>query len=233
MPAQSFLLVTLAADCLIFVFVGYFFLVFRKREAELKKRESKADTEYHAVVDNALNKERKILDDATSEADKIVNDAKYVNREISEKVNQALQKMVVDIQKDATDSATNFLGKYQEALKQMSGQSLSGYQKITRDMETDLQNFAGELEAALKNMGLSLGVDLQNQIKNFHESLLPGLEKELEAYKQLRLKQADQTINQVIQRVSQEILNKSMTISDHQALMTEALERAKKEGVFD
>jgi hypothetical protein len=82
-------------------------------------------------------------------------------------------------------------------------------------------------------MAKGLGVDLQKQIKDFHESLLPGLEKELEIYKQVRFKQADQTITEVVQKVAQEILNKSLTVSDHQAIMLEALEKAKKEGVFD
>jgi vacuolar-type H+-ATPase subunit H len=233
MPAQMFEIIHLVADILIFAFVGYFFLVFRRREEDLKLKESKADTQYHQVVDNALNKERKILDDATVEADKIINDARYVNRDLGEKVNQALLKMVTDIQTDAVNASNNFLNSYQSSLGQLSVQSLSNYQNISKALETDLQKFARDLETALAEMAKGLGTDLQKQIKDFHESLLPALEKELEAYKQMRIKQADQTITEVVQRVAQEVLNKSLTIPDHQALLTEALEKAKKEGVFD
>lgn len=233
MPAQIFQIITLVTDVLMFIFVGYFFLVFRKRESELKEKENKSDTEYHRVVDNALNKERRILDDATTEADKIISDARYVNRDTGEKVNQALVKMVTYIQKDAEDAANNFLGSYESTLKQLSLQSLSSYQEITRKMAGDLQIFSKELEGSLTSMARGLGEDLQKQIKMFHDSLLPGLEKELEVYKQMRFKQADQTITAVVQQVAQEILNKSITVSDHQAIMIEALEKAKKEGVFD
>jgi hypothetical protein len=74
--------------------------------------------------------------------------------------------------------------------------------------------------------------ELQKQTATFRDSLLPQMEQELDEYKKIRLQQADRTITQVIQEVSQEILNKSISLDDHQRLLIEALEKAKKEGVF-
>ena len=36
----------------------------------------------------------------------------------------------------------------------------------------------------------------------------------------------------IIQKASQEILNKSLSLDDHRQLITEALEKAKNEGLF-
>jgi hypothetical protein len=233
MPAHLFEIITLIADFLMIVYVAYFFLWFKEREDELAKKEGKADTEYHQVVDNALNKERKIIEDATAEADKIISDAKFVNKDTSDKVNQALQVMVTNIQKDAAGAANNFLSDYQTTLSELSKQSLASYKGISAGLSEDLKKFSLELESALKSMAEGLSQDLQKQVKDFHDSLLPALNKELEEYKQLRIKQADQTITQIVQKVSQDLLNRSLTIPDHQALMVEALEKAKKDGVFD
>jgi hypothetical protein len=59
------------------------------------------------------------------------------------------------------------------------------------------------------------------------------MQKELDGYKQSRINQIEQMISRVIQEASQEILNKSISVDDHQKLLMESLEKAKKEGVFD
>jgi len=66
-----------------------------------------------------------------------------------------------------------------------------------------------------------------------YNPLIPEIEKELETYKQQRMKSIDQTVMTIIQKASQEIFNKSLSAGDHQSIVIDALEKAKKEGVFD
>lgn len=119
--------------------------------------------------------------------------------------------MVIDIQKEAFDTAKNFITNYQLSLKQLSAESLVEFQNIVKGLETDLSQ----------------------QVKQFHEVLLPQLEKELEAYKQNRLQQTDKIVAQIVQKASREIINKAISLEDHQSLVTDALEKAKKQGAFD
>ncbi len=233
MSALVLQVMNLIADALVFIFVGYFFIEYKNREQDLKKKENKVDADYHQVVDTALSKERKILEDATSEADKIITDAKVLNADSKELVNQALQKMVVAMQQEVTDEANNFLKSYQVSIQQLSMQSIYNYQSITKGLEIDLQKIADDLKVNLVNISNGLQADLAKQINEFHTTLLPAMQKELDEYKNIRFKQADKTINEVIQRVGVELLNKSITVEDHKTLMVEALEKAKKEGVFD
>jgi hypothetical protein len=206
------------ADLIVFFFAGYYLFKFMKREKqleekekELEKKEGKIDTDYHQVVDNALNKERKILEDAVSEADAIITKTQYVTQNSKEMVNKALQEIVVDVKKEAINVARNFINDYQNSIKQIAAQSLNNFQSVTHELE----------------------LNLQKQIKDFHETLFPKLEKEVEAYKQERLKEVDRTANIIIQKVSQKVLNKSIPLEDHNNLIIESLEKAKKEGVFD
>jgi hypothetical protein len=167
---------TIIADLLIFVFVAYYFLKFRAKEKELDRKEGKIDTDYHQIVDNALARERKILEDATGEATRIIQGAQAISDASKQAVNIALESIVKNIQGETGNVAKEFMGNYQTSLKQLSDQSLSDLKKITGGLETDL---AG-------------------QIKEFHEKMLPQLEQELEEYKQARLKQIEETINRVI-----------------------------------
>jgi hypothetical protein len=208
----------LFADLIIIYFVGYYLLKFTKKERQLEEKEKKleekqgkVDTVYHQVVDNALSKERKILGDATDEAETIINKTQFVSQESREVVNKALEEMVTGIRKEADDIGRQFIVDYKNYLAKLS--------------ETSLGNF--------ENIAKEFGADLEKQIKDFRKTLLPALEKELEDYKQERIKTADKAINVIVQKVSQKALNKSIPIEDHNDLVMESLEKAKKEGIFD
>lgn len=244
MPNLPFQILTITADLVLFLFVGYYFFRLRAKEKELLKKETLIDSNYHQIVDTALSKERRILEDATLEANKLMETAaheanqilagsKYINEASKQTVDQALNKMVADIQsisqqtkqtvdqtlhKMADDIQTEaratsqaFMQSYQASLKQVAAKSLQDVENVTKELETDLQK----------------------QVKAFHENLLPTLEKELAAYKKTRMEQTDKSITRIVQKVSQEILNKSISLDDHQELVLSSLEKAKKEGVFD
>jgi vacuolar-type H+-ATPase subunit H len=211
LPDMFFQLLTIAADLAIFGFIWYYLWALKDKQKWLDEERKKTDTHYHHVVDEALAKERKILDDATREATQIIKNTEYLTTESKTEVEEALQKMEEQVEKDAGSTSHEFTKTYSTSLQKLANQSLLEYQHITRAM----------------------GQDLQEQTKKFKDSMLPQLQKELDDYKKIRLQQAERTITHVIQEVSQEILNKSLSLEDHQGLLIEALEKAKKEGAFD
>jgi len=198
-------------NLVIALFVVYYFMKLRSKEKDLETKETKIDTNYHQIVDDALTKERKILDDAAAEAGQIITQAQYVNTTSKQTIDQALQKMIADLEHDAQGAASEFKKSYGASLNEIATTSLQGFKGVAHELQTDLEK----------------------QIKEFHESLLPTMQKELEAYKQSRLKQAEHVITQIVQEASQDILNKSISFEDHQKLMIDSLEKAKKEGLFD
>lgn len=211
LPELVFEITSYLLNLIVALFVIYYLIRLRKKEKELEKKEAETDTNYHKVVDDALSKERKILTDATEEAQEIITNAQYINKSSQATVDHALSKMMQDIQSDAVTSAHDFKTSYQTSLQQVATTSISEFQQVIRELQSDLHK----------------------QIQEFHNTLLPGLQKELDAYKQSRMKQAEMTITRVVQEVSQDILNKSISFEDHQKLMLESLDKAKKEGLFE
>jgi hypothetical protein len=211
MPNLLFQFISITADLIIFIFIGLYLWKIRDEENDLKKKETKADVSYHQIIDDALGKERKIMEDAVSEADQIIINAEYIKKSSKEIVDKALQQMVAHIQKESIETAGKFMNSYSDSLKQLAATSL-----------TDFENVAKGLEG-----------DLQRQIREFRETLLPDLKKELDDYKQVRLKQSEEIINHVVQKAAQEVMNKTLSTEDHQKILTDALEKAKTEGVFD
>lgn len=208
LPFQA---ITIAADIVIFLFVGYYLIKLHKKEKELEAKETKVDTNYHQIVNDALSKERKILEDATREADQIITGAQYLSNSSKELVGQALQKIMTDTQANVASVSQEFMNAYSTYLKQIATNSLNDFSSTTKGMQSDMAR----------------------QIQEFHSTMLPKLEKELEEYKKERLRQTEQTITRVVQKASQEILNKTIPLEDHQNLIVDAMEKARQEGVFE
>ncbi|HSW47660.1 MAG TPA: hypothetical protein VLG67_01125 [Candidatus Saccharimonadales bacterium] len=229
MPTLPFDYITILADSAILVFVAYYFFRFNKIEKKLEEKENKSDIEYHKVVDDAFAKERKIIEDATGEAQHIIQDTKYITSSSKEDVDEALAKMIQDIHKDTLETARQFMENYKSSLSQISMRSQADFQEVAKGLAEGLR---GEVEA-FANSTRQLELDLQKQVKDFHDNLLPNIEKELDEYKKVRMKQTEQTITSIVQKASQEILNRSISLDDHEALIIESLEKAKREGAFD
>lgn len=183
----------------------------KNHEKELEEKEKKLESGYQQVIDNALNKERVILDDATKKANTILSNTQYVSNVSKDALNQALQNMIIGIQREAETSSNNSLTNYKDFLHQIAQKTLLDFQGSTKKFEDDMQK----------------------QMQGFRNSLLPTIQKELEAYKKERIDKADKIINSIIQEVAAKALNKSIPQEDHQKLIIESLEKAQKEGVFD
>jgi hypothetical protein len=193
------------------IFVAIYLLHLRSKEKKLQERENKVDTSYHQIVDEALSKERKIIEDASSEASKILSNTHQLNQSAVNVINQALQKMAEDIQKNASTTSQDYFVHYQNALKHIAQQTINELQSDTKTLQTDLQN----------------------QLKDFRNSFLPSIQKEVEEYKQTRFKEIDNSVRGIVERVTKDVLNKSIPTEDHEKLVLDSLEKARKEGIFD
>jgi hypothetical protein len=210
LPTTIIQVLTILADLVIFLFVCYYLWELRAKEKLIEKERQDTDASYHHVVDDALAKERKILEDAAFSSSQIIAGTKYVTSSSKESLDEAIQKMEGNLTHELGNTSGDFSKTYSASLQRLATQSLADFQSVVHNMQSDLQK----------------------QTTDFSATMLPGLEKELEEYKKIRLQQADRTITHVIQEVSQEILNKALPLDDHQQLLIEALEKAKKEGVF-
>lgn len=244
MPTLLYQVMTLVFDLSVVVFVVVYIIGVRKKEKEVFKKEGRIDSDYQQLIENSRAQEKQILDNAmnqsnqmmqitTHQANQILAGTQFISQSAKTSLDNALQKMVVEVQgtgstskialeqalqkiindvhKEAFDSGRDFSTSYQSSLKQITTISLTGFQNVTNELE----------------------LSLQQQIKEFRTSLLANLEKEIDSYKQSKIHRIDQASNVIVQRVAQEVLNKSLSLEDHQNLVIQSLEKAKKEGVFD
>jgi F0F1-type ATP synthase membrane subunit b/b' len=218
MPTAFLQLVTISSNLILFVFIGWFLWSLSKERTkveeslkELEKKEGVVDDNYKQVIDNALSKEKKIIEDATNKAGGILAGAQQISDTSRKTVEAALQQLASQLQQQAQTAAEQNLNNYKNYLNQLSEKSLNNFQVTTRSFEQDMEK----------------------QMKSFREALLPALQKEIDAYKLQKINDADKKVNIIIRNVSQKLLNKTITPEDHQKLIIDALDKARKERVFD
>ena len=211
MLSNLLLSIVLASNLIILCFITYYLVSLKNTKKRVEKKENEIDSNYHHVVDEALSKERKILDDATNEADQIISNAKYLTNEEKQEIDNTIKNLVINLQKEGEAISHSFTSEYSASVKQMSTESLTEF----------------------KNIMIELQTGLRAQIQQFNQSLLPQAEKEIETYKASRMQEIDKAVTQIIQKASQDIFNKSISTQDHEKLIMESLEKAKKEGLFN
>ena len=244
MPNLLFQVITVVFNLVIIVFVIFYLLNLRHKEKEIDRKIHKIDTDYdqvvghtssqqHQIVEGAMSQSNQIMQIATHQANQILAGAQYLSQTTKATLDaslhqmvtevqstsstskitleQAMQKIIVDVHREAFESGKQMATSYQSSLKKISDNSLSGFQNVTNELE----------------------LELSMQIKNFRQELLANIEKEVESYKAAKMRRVDQASVVLVERIAQQVLNKSLTIDDHENLVIKSLDKAKKEGVFD
>lgn len=244
MPTLLFQVITIVFNLVIVIFVVFYILNLRSKEKDLSHRENKLDEDFRSVVGSGMEREKQILENAVNQSSQIMNIAthqanqilagtQYLSQTSKASLETALQRMVVDVQnassnskitldqalqkiitdvhREAFDTGKDVTTSYQSSLKQLTANSLSGFENVTNELE----------------------LEMQKQIKDFRQSILTKMEGEVEQYKAAKVRRIDQASVVLVQRIAQEVLNKSLTIEDHENLVLKSLEKAKKEGIFD
>lgn len=64
-------------------------------------------------------------------------------------------------------------------------------------------------------------------------TLVAEAKEEIEKYKRGRLANIDQAVSDLVEKVSKDILNRTIVMEEHEELVWKALEEAKNEGIFE
>src|ERR1700733_13322667 len=158
LPTTLIQILTILADLVIFIFVCYYLWELRAKEKLIDKEKNETDTNYHHVVDDALAKERKILEDAAFSSSQIIAGTKYVTSSSKESLDEALQKMQGSLEHEVGSISQDFSRTYSTTIQHLATQSLTEFHTVVKAMESELQK----------------------QTKEFSSTMLPGLERELE-----------------------------------------------------
>jgi F0F1-type ATP synthase membrane subunit b/b' len=125
----------------------------------------------------------------------------------------------------------NSEGKIREMEEEIKNE-ISNFTK-TRSQIQDL--LTREAKSEIEKLSKSITEEISSIFRSTSEKLnerVSQAEKNIENYKERKLKELDQRIYQIIGEVAEKTIGKAIDLSTHEELVMEALEKAKKEKFF-
>jgi F0F1-type ATP synthase membrane subunit b/b' len=182
-----------------------------------------------------LRKERKERREAPRQTD--FQPQPYSANEISLRVSERFKKQLEEsveeeIKKNVGNLKNDFQRTSEEIIKNYQSQFKDGGQEIQKIVSEISQQAAEEI----KKVSGVLSEELAQKFGGIYQltkgtlnNKVAETEKEIENYKKERLKEIDRKIYQLLAKVAKKTIGKAIDLSDHEKLVIEALEKAKKE----
>lgn len=146
-------------------------------------------------------------------------------RQLEESVKEEIKKNIGNLKNDFQRTSEEIIKNYQSQFKGGDQEVQKVISEISRQVTEEIKKvsrtLSGELTQKFDEIYQSTKGALSNKVAE--------TEKEIENYKKQRFKEIDREIYQLIREVAKKTVGKSIDLSDHEKLVMEALEKAKKE----
>ncbi len=170
------------------------------------------------IIAKAQRKSEVLLENAVKEAELIISQTKNFRDE--------LQK---SLKEDVAYQASQFAQGYQGLLPEIKKYYQTGIDEQLRAFEDQLRVFTLDVEKTFKDKLDTLANLLRDQ--TLQEFTI--VQKELTDYKQAKMREIDERVKRIVKTAAAEVVGKTLSLADHQDLIMKALEKAKREGVFE
>jgi hypothetical protein len=199
-----------------------------KKEHEFQEKERKTINDYESVLKKAHNEAEQILDAATQTAQQILTETQTTNERINEDLNHVLQQLA---QKSlqTVNQETYVLGQnYQQKLSTVEASLENNAQQLIQTTQEDILKQLTQYHETFVKKATATETMLDKKT----QELLTQVDTEVAAYKKAEYEKLDQQIMGLMQKTYQEVLHRTMPDEIQHELIIEALEQARREGVF-
>lgn len=214
---QYYLVLTLFLIAALFVLnLSYLYYLYLKGK-RLEKKQRQLDAQSARVVKSAEDKAKTVIDKAVERARDTLLEAESFNQDILDKLEMSLRQ-----------TASEGL----KLIREESTQIDKGYKALAGDIKQEYVEQADQTLQSIKATAARELEDFRQVLKQETTAEFKQVKEEIERYKQVKFREVDEAAKALVLRVSEEVLGKAISLDDHERLVIEALEKAKKEGVF-
>jgi G:T/U-mismatch repair DNA glycosylase len=182
--------------------------------------------------------EKKILEDLINEQKRQISNFQQKLEEIAEKEKKQLLNFSQKLE-EKRDGIEEFMRKetleFVQSLIKEKGMISKEIGEIHQSLIKGKEEILKEIKTSGDRLIDELNKKISQTLDSFSESIkrkISEAETTIENYKKERLKEVDKEVYRMLISVSKKVIGRVIDISTHEKLVIEALEKAKKEGVF-
>lgn len=215
------------APFIFFALVAICAVLFLVVFALLRRGEVKKEVPGH-VLSDAEREAEAIVREAVEKAQETLADAQYIKGDLMQSIESSMRSIaesaVISFQDETKVAHKQFLELFGEVQNQYKQET----QKTVQALEVEA---ASEMDAFRKQLSAEI-IESQRKADLKAEEAYQVVMGELEEYKRKKMEELDTQVKSMVERVFVEVLGKSLTSSEHEKLVIEALDSAKRDGVL-
>lgn len=210
------------------VIVVIYFARSIKKYHEAGQLNSGANIEEANMLGEARDKAIKIIDEANNKGLDIIQKANLFVGQAHDNFNDQLKDVTSMHLKSFEKATSEFINLYSNVLQDLKSKNIEVFQNVSKNIEISTLEEVKKFKNTIEEETISSQKNLKSKIDE--EYLLA--KKDVENFRQNQLKMLDDNIYEILEKISILVLGHAIKISDHEELISQALDKAKKEGVF-
>lgn len=180
------------------------------------KEEQKLDPRFR-LLDEAEVSAKKMIQKALVRSSEIINSADLFNKE-----NLTYFQKKIDL------VSQNYGSKYNEILQKIEEEIYKELSSVSTNINKEVKIEIDTFRAAIQKELLIFQKSMSQAVKDSYQKA----EVEIENYRDIRMKQVDESILEVVEEVSRKVLTKEISETEHEKLVLRALEEVKRENLL-
>lgn len=201
---------------LIIATLAYFLYAYWK-ETKIIDTEEETLSAYQRIIRQAHQQARDIIKQASSQAKHILTDTQFIKSHAAK-----------ELDRDMAKEAAAILQSYQEALEQVTQEAVAEMKNAANSIN---QVGTNEVDAYRESLKKELVVHKDALDKMVADEFAKA-RSEVEAYKKDQMGKVDKAVSKVVVTIVEKVLGRMISTEDHEELVLQALEQAKKDGLF-
>lgn len=237
----------------VFVFILFLFLVF----AIIKSYKVSAGEEAEVVKQNAFKKAQEMMDtsrekslavikESTEKSQEIIRNVEFLTDDAKKMLEEEFNKLSGDQLGRIDALATDLMNEYSkvlsdekakgveslrhisEVIEQEAAKDLDEFKHATEDMEKVAVAELDEFRKTLEQETVASEQLVQERVNSEYEEM----KARIHAYEDEKMRQIDSDIQNILAQVAKEVFGSGVDLRTSEEMVMQALNRAKKEGMF-
>ncbi|MEK7502668.1 MAG: hypothetical protein AAB609_04035 [Patescibacteria group bacterium] len=202
---------------------------FNAYQKEADEMMSQVHTRESDLLEDGRIKAGKIVEDANKKAAQIIGESNNLNTQSKKMLGEALDTLLKHQTSYFEKVSQDFLEAYKRELDGLKQKNIEIVKNVSNDIEEDTIKEVEDFDNILQKETFAAQKIVEEKIEKEYSSA----QKNVEDYKNEMLGKAEEKIYKILEAVAKLTLGKSIPLAQHEQLIIEALEKAKKDGLGD
>lgn len=197
---------------------------YQKEADELRSQVHKREAD---LLEAARIKAGEILENANKKASEIIGSSNNLNTQSKKMLGEALDTLLKHQTSYFEKASADFLEAYKRELESLKQKNIEIVRNISNNIEEDTIKEVEDFDNILQKETFAAQKIVEGKIEKEYSTA----QQNVQDYKNEMLRKAEEEIYRILENVSKLTLGKSIPFAEHEQLIIEALEKAKKDGI--